>query len=161
ALPDQKNSLMPRYEGRWAAAGERQTEARQGYPRGYYLWAWRNPKPDVPVESLTIVPRGPRFIVAALTLGHLDEQPFVRAGKRETRIVLTDPTDAQKPFDLDVDVDRGVATYVHPLPEAAADEFIADTHRGWGEAQNAKSSPAYVEIAAIPSAMVTVKQGRI
>ncbi|MCA1597794.1 MAG: CehA/McbA family metallohydrolase, partial [Chloroflexi bacterium] len=159
ALPDQKNYLMPRYEGRWAEAGERQTEVSQGYPRGYYLWAWRNPKPDASVESLTIVPRGPRFIVAAITLGHRDEQPFVREGKREVSIILTDPTDAQKPFDLDVEVDRGVATYVHSLPEATADEFIADTHRGWGEAQNAKSSPAYVEIAAIPSATVTVKQG--
>ena len=34
-----------------------------------------------------------------------------------------------------------------------------DDFAGWGEAQNPKSSPAYVEVAAIPSATVTVKQG--
>jgi hypothetical protein len=159
ALPDQKNTLKPRYAGRWSASGQRLTESEQGDPCDYYLWAWRNPKADAPVESLTLIPRGPRFIVAAVTLGLLDEPPFVREGARATRIVLSDPADAQKPFDLDVQVDRGVATYAYPLPEASADEFIADTHRGWGEAQNAKSSPAYVEIAAIPSATVTLKQG--
>src|SRR5207245_774111 len=99
------------------------------------------------------------FMVAALTLGHLDEHPFVRQGKRETRIVLTDPADAQKPFDLEVEVDRGIATYVYPLPEASADAFVADSHRGWGEAQNVNSRPAYIEIAATPSATLTVKQG--
>ena len=53
----------------------------------------------------------------------------------------------------------GTATYVHPLPEASADDFVDDDFAGWGEAQNPKSSPAYVEVAAIPSATVTVKQG--
>ena len=56
-------------------------------------------------------------------------------------------------------MDRGTATYVHPLPEASVDEFVDDDFAGWGEAQNPKSSPAYVEVAAIPSATVTVKQG--
>ena len=56
-------------------------------------------------------------------------------------------------------MDRGIATYVHPLPEASVDDFVDDDFAGWGEAQNPKSSPAYVEVAAIPSATVTVKQG--
>ncbi len=48
---------------------------------------------------------------------------------------------------------------MHALPEASADEFAGDSFKGWGEAQNPKSSPAYTEIAALPSATVTVKQG--
>ena len=159
AVADQSDSLQPRYEGQWDSAGRRQTEASRGNSRGYFLWAWENPQPDKAIESLEIVPSGPRFIIAAITLSSLNEHPFVRHGKREARIVLTHPEDAEKPFDLDVEVDRGVATYVHPLPEASADAFVNDAFTGWGEAQNPKSSPAYVEIAAIPSATVTVKQG--
>ncbi len=159
AVADQKDTLLPRHEGRWGDAGRRQTEAGRGGARGYYLWAWENPQPGREVESLEVVPQGPRFLVAAVTLGHLDEHPFVRQGKREARIVLTNPEDAGKPFDLDVEVDRGVATYVHPLPEAPVEAFLNDAHKGWGEAQNPKRSPAYVEVAAIPSATLTVKQG--
>ena len=59
---------------------------------------------------------------------------------------------------LEVKVDRGIAGYVHSLPTASAEEFIDGTHRGWGERQNRTSSPAYVEISAIPSATVTVTQ---
>ena len=174
ALPDQQDTLMPRYEGPvdieayhpeparmtfWESAGRRQTEVTRGTACGYYLWAWENPHPDLPIESLEIIPTGPRFIIAAITLGYLDEHPFVRQGRRETRIILTNPEDAEKPFDLDVEVDRGLATYVHPLPEASADAFVNDSFKGWGEAQNPKSSPAYTEIAALPSATITVKQG--
>ena len=40
--------------------------------------------------------------------------------------------------DLEVDVDRGVATFPFPLPEKPADDFLADDFKGWGEAQNEK-----------------------
>jgi hypothetical protein len=43
ALPDSQDSLEPRYQGRWSAAGERQAEADQGWPRHFYLWDWVNP----------------------------------------------------------------------------------------------------------------------
>jgi hypothetical protein len=159
AVPDQKNSLMPRYEGRWESAGLRQTEALQGWPRAYYLWAWENPRPDQALESLKILPEGPTFLIAALTLSHLEEEPFCRAVKREVKIILPRPEDAAQPFNLEVEVDRGVATYPYPLPEKTAEEYLNDDFKGWGEAQNLKSSPAYVEIAANPSATITVKQG--
>jgi len=58
-----------------------------------------------------------------------------------------------------VEVDRGAATYVHTLPPASEDEFLNDSFKGWGQAQNQKSRPAYVEVAAVPSATVTVKHG--
>ena len=109
---------------------------------------------------MEVIPAGPPFIIAGLTVSQANEHPFVRQGKREARLTLTDPEDAEKPFDLRVDVDRGVASYVHPLPEASADDFVGDDFAGWGEAQNPKSSPAYFEVAAIPSATVSVKAGR-
>ena len=176
AVPDQKDSLLPRYEGPWEETGRRQTEAVRGIPVDYWLWAWENPHPERTIESIEIAPKGPRFMVAAVTLGHVDERPFTRQGRREARIVLTAAEDAEAAFDirprwtysmsprrgpgrLDVQVDRGFATYVQPLPEASAEEFMADSFKGWGEEQNPKASPSYVEVSAVSSATVTVKQG--
>ena len=158
AVSDTKSSLMPRYEGRWEDSGRRQTEASQGTPSGYYLWAWENPRPEDIIESIEIEPGDRNFLVAAITLGHLDEFPFVRQGRREVKISLHRNEDAGKPFDLEVEVDRGVATYPYPLPEQSGDEFLDDDFKGWGEKENPRSSPAYVEIAAVPSATVRVKQ---
>ncbi|MBI4553301.1 MAG: CehA/McbA family metallohydrolase [Candidatus Latescibacteria bacterium] len=157
AVPDQKESLMPRYQGEWSLMGRRQTEASRGGARGYYLWVWENPHPDRMIESIVLEPGGRKFLIAAITLAHVDEPPFCRTGKREVKITLPQAEDAEKPFQVEVDVDRGVATYPFPLPDQPADEFLSNDFKGWGEEQNPKSSPAYVEIAAIPSATVTVK----
>jgi hypothetical protein len=121
------------------------------------LWAWKNPYPEVAIESITIEPNGRWFVVAAITLGHVDEPPFYLSGKRAVKIALPRPEDARQPFDLEVEVDRGVATYPFPLPQQSAEQYLAADFTGWGEAQNEHASPAYVEIAAIPSAPVTVK----
>ena len=174
AVSDQNDLLLPRQRGwheGWDLAGERQTEAVHSRAAAYLLWSWQNPHPGRMIESIEIVPRGPGFIIAGVTLGHLDEHPFVREGKRETRIVLADPKPLAKPadsalggqrhrlaLDLDVEVDRGIATYPQTLPEASADEFLSSEFKGFGEPQSTASSPAYVEIAAIPSATVTVRQ---
>jgi hypothetical protein len=157
AVADQKEFLMPRDEGRWEAAGRRQTEAARGGSRGYTLWAWENPRPDRVLASVTLEPADRKMLVAAITLAHGDEPPFYRTGKQAVKITLPQPEDAAKPFRLEVEVDRGVATYPFPLPEKEADAFLGDDFRGWGEAQNAHASPAYVEVAAIPSATLTVK----
>ncbi|HEX5418053.1 MAG TPA: CehA/McbA family metallohydrolase [Chloroflexota bacterium] len=159
ALPDRYDRLMPRYEGNFAAAGNRQTEAIQGTARAFHLWTWENPRPDAEVASLTIVPAGPRFVVAGLSLGFVDEHPFVREAARSVRIDLTDPAHAARPFNLEVSVDRGIATYPYPLPAEAPEAFLKDRQPGFGEPLNQQSSPAYVQIAATPSATVTVKSG--
>ena len=163
AVPSASTELYPRYEGSCDKTGRRQTEVNTSGPSSFsspfFLWTWKNPQHDNTIESIEIVTKGPRLLIAGITLGQLDEHPFVRQGKRPTKITLTNPEDAEKPFDLDVEVDRGLATYVHPLPEASSDEFINNPVKGWGEEQNTKSSPVYVDIAAIPSATVTLKTG--
>ncbi len=159
AVTDQKARLQPRYEGSWDGAGRRHTEADQATARHYYLWAWANPEPDRQIESIEIVPSGLPFIVAAVTLSDLDEHPFAREGRLAARITLTDKVDAGRDFkDLDVEVDRGDTTYVFPLPLSSSEEFV-DAHYAWGEQLNQTSSPSYVEVSAVPSATVTVKQG--
>ncbi len=159
ARPDQKNGLKDRWSGLWSSAGFRQTEVTQGVPRAYYLWTWRNPSPDVAIESLEIVPSGSgRFLIAALTLGLTTEEPFTRDGAVPVRIDLNTSHQGSKK-NLEVTVDRGVASYAYQLPERSADDYLTDTFAGWGEAQNAGHSPAYVDVAATPSATVAIKLG--
>ncbi|HXD08632.1 MAG TPA: hypothetical protein VN653_01115, partial [Anaerolineales bacterium] len=59
---------------------------------------------------------------------------FPRNAKREVKITLPQPEDAAKPFSLEVEVDRGVATFPFALPEKSANDFPADDFKGWGEA---------------------------
>ena len=158
AVTDQGDALMPRYDGRYDEAGRRQTEIVQAQPAWYWLYAWRNPSPDSVIDSVKIVPRGPRFIIAGITLGHVDEYPFSRDARRPVRVELKDPEKASRPFNLDVTIDRGERTYTHPLPEQSSDDFLADGYKGFGEVQNPNSSPAYVELSGVPSATVQVTQ---
>ncbi len=159
AVPDQSDSRPPRDVGRFDESGQRQTEVNQAEPSGYYLWAWQNPRPEQPLAALTVIPAGPRFLIAAVTLGHSNEYPFVRSGARPLKMTITDPTAAARPFELAVAVDRGVTTFPYPLPGQSPNEFLVDPLAGWGEELNEQSSPASVEIAALPSATVTVTQG--
>lgn len=159
AVADQSDSLPARYEGRFDNSGERQTEVNATSTRGYYLWAWQNPHPEQPLTALTVIPAGPCFLIAGVTLGSSDEYPFVRSGAQPLKITLTDPLAAAHPFNLAVAVDRGVATFPYPLPRRSPGEFLVDPLAGWGEEPNEQSSPASVEIAALPSATVTVTQG--
>ena len=157
AFPDQKDGVQPRYEGRWEEAGRRQMESSRGQSRGYVLWDWQNPHPAAKIERLQIVPNGPAFIIAAITLGHLDERPFSVNAPGEVIITLPQSSDADAPFDLEVEVDRGIVTYPYPLPRTSSGDFIDDAAKGWGQARNDQNSPAYVEVAATPSATVKVK----
>ena len=163
AHPDQKDDLWPRHEGRWNDFGSHRFEVIQGAARAYYLWAWENPRPDRRIESVTVVPCGWKFILAGITLGRRDEPPFPRTGPREVVIRLPRQEDAGAqtrrpgPFDLEVEVDRGVAGHAHPLPASTPEEFLAHPVKGCGEPLPDNPTSAYVEIAAIPSATVSVK----
>ena len=90
AVTDGKHQLFPRNEGKWQEVGRRQTEYLQATARSYFLWSWTNPEPGVAVENIEIVPRGPAFVIAGVTLSHLDEHPFARQGRREAKITITE-----------------------------------------------------------------------
>ena len=40
------------------------------------------------------------------------------------RVDLKESEHAEKRFDLDVTIDRGERTYVHPLPEQSPEDFL-------------------------------------
>ena len=145
AVTDTSDYNLPRFAGNWDEAGGRLTEHGAGFPAGYYLWCWENPHPERAVERIELIPRGPRFIVAGITTSDLDEHPFVRGPGRPVRLV---PRDGHGGV-LDIDVDRGVATYPQPLPGE-------DDRVGWGATEG---TAAYASVAALPSATVAVRRG--
>ena len=157
-VPDRKPFLENRFSGRWARVGFRLTEVGWAVPRGYFLWSWQNPRPEVAIERIEIHPGEQRFVVAAITLSHLDEPPFPRQARRPVKISLHDPARARAKGTLEVQVDRGVATYAHPLPENPLDQTEPEM-AGFGAPPNEGLSPAYTEIAASPSAKVVVRSG--
>jgi hypothetical protein len=145
AVPDRYDFKVARFEGRWEDAGVRLAEHGLGEPAGYFLWCWRNPFPDRALDRIEVRPRGPRFIVAAITTSDLDEHPLVGRPAVPVRLVPYD----EKEGVLDLDVDRGVATYPQPLP--------GDDDRGsWGAAEG---DAAYASVAALPSATISVRRG--
>jgi hypothetical protein len=145
AVTDTNDHSLPRFEGAWADAGARLAEHDMGWPAAYYLWCWDNPHPQRAVERIEFIPRGTPFVVAGITTSDVDEHPFVRGPARPVRLV---PKDGRSGV-LDIEVNRGVATYPQPLPGE-------DDRAGWGAAAGAA---AYSSIAALPSATVAVRRG--
>ena len=112
AVTDANDHSLPRFAGNWGDAGARLVEHAMGWPAGYFLWCWENPHQELAVERIEFIPRGSRFIVAGITTSDVDEHPFVRGPARPVRLV---PKDGRSGV-LDIDVDRGAATYPQPLP---------------------------------------------
>ena len=158
ALRDGDDGLQPRYAGPYDDSSRRITEASAGRVRAFFLWPWTNPKPDIPLSHVEITPARQRFVLGGISAGFAAEEPLRRTPRRPVLIELPDPGDAGKPFDLEVEVDRGTATYAQPLPKRP-ELFLNAQAKGYGEPNNTTSSPAYSEVAATPSANVTVRQG--
>ncbi len=169
AVPDGKDRMHDRFEGQWGNSGHRQKEAEQASPGCYYLWDWQNPRPAVKIDRIEILPGSaiakegetgwfPNFLIAAVTLSNLDEEPFRRTANIAVKLSILKEEDTSGRFALGVEIDRGVANYPFPLPQSFPEDFENDPLKGWGEKHPEKNSSAYVEIAAIPSATVTVTQ---
>ncbi|MBI2298723.1 MAG: CehA/McbA family metallohydrolase [Armatimonadetes bacterium] len=158
AWPDTDDGKPNRREGPWDAVGFRQTEAGQAYAHSYYLWYWTPPDPAEAIEWLEIRAAGPAFLIAAITLGLLDEDPFPRVSGVPVVIATTDGVERRG--DLDLQVDRGTATFPYALPAEPVEQYLADPQRGFGQAQNQAATPATAEVAATPSATLTVSHGQ-
>jgi hypothetical protein len=159
AVPDRFDGLLPRDSGRWEDTGTRQMEAYSAWPERFFLWAWENPHPEQELTCLSIEPQGRAFLIGGVTLSSLAEDPFGREPRRPVKITFANAEQADQPFDLSVEVDRGVATYPYPLPRDDEQAFLDDPFKGWGQAYSNHNSPAYVEVAALPSATLRLKSG--
>jgi hypothetical protein len=121
-----------------------------GTTHGYTLWPWRNPDPDRVVSSVTIEPHRRGFIVAGVTTGSVDEHPFQLPPRRAVRV--SSPR-IDSPSDVDITVDRGLATFTYST--AAHGEASWDGHDGWGGEDGAHSVYGYVTAA--PSASLGIR----
>ena len=156
AVPETKNGLWPREEGPFAGAGYRECDFNQPYPTYFYLWYWTNPKPTVPLCDIRVEPLGPRFYIGGIVQSDLAELPMTRECRRSVKVTLA-PNDQTLPGNISVEVDRGVNTYPYSLPTQSLQSYLQSTYKGWGEPLNPNASPSYVQIAANPSATVTIK----
>ncbi len=161
AWSDSSPGMFDRNAGPWSQSGARQMESYAELAAGYYLWAWENPVPERSIESIEFRPVEGRCLIAAVTLGHADEFPFVRGPTRPVAIEMIDPARRDVPFDLTVRVDRGEATYTYPLPVPSADDRRDPPVDGWGEPANTTSSHAYARVAALPSATLSIDQAGV
>ncbi|MBZ0290137.1 MAG: hypothetical protein K8I30_21115, partial [Anaerolineae bacterium] len=82
AVPDRFDILMPRETGRWEATGFRQMETDSAWPDRFFLWAWENPSRHVPIDCMSIEPKGREFLVGGVTVSSLAEHPFGREPRR-------------------------------------------------------------------------------
>jgi hypothetical protein len=145
AVPDQDDGLFPRQVGRFETAGQRQAESFQSGADDYYLWAWENPAPERRLEEIELVPKGPSFAVGAITLGHTGEHPFVRQRRQPLVIDLDGDHNG-----LNVEVDRGVASYINRIADPGGE---TNDPPAWGHWAVDRS---YLDVAAQPSATVRV-----
>jgi hypothetical protein len=149
AYPDRLDGREPRSSGDWNRAGYRLTEVTMGTTHGYTLWPWFNPSPDRPIARVTIEPLNPGFIVAGITTSTSEEHPFQLPPRRPIRI---DGHSIGSPDEVDIRVDRGVATYTYAAVDHASPGW--DGFDGWGGTSGPGSVYGYV--AAIPSATLEV-----
>ena len=133
ALPDRHDPLAPRGAGPWELAGRRMMESEQAAADGFRLWSWRSADGRL-ATGLTIRPTGVAFIVAGVTVGDLDEDPFVRTGPGPRHDHLLGPTADGESRPLETVVDRGVATFTRRTQPGPPGAFLADPVAGWGQA---------------------------
>jgi hypothetical protein len=158
ALPDHPDEVpADRWRGDFGGIGFRQTEAGQARARWFYLWAWRNPRPGTRIESLLLRSRGPAYVIGSIVAGFTAEFPFAREGMRALRVAIAGDRPGER-LTWRMDVDRGLATLPYPLSDSTAEEFLSDPLAGFGDAFDGRSSAAYVEVSAVPSATLRVRR---
>lgn len=147
-------------------------------PRAHwYLWVWENPSPDRNLAQIRLRGTASRVLVGGITLGHESEYPLARRAALPVRISVDGPVKAP----LELEVDRGLASYLRPLPDTdflsdpmvgfgqprnepdaaeSADEQLADDRRRFMSQQPTRGvTPVYGHVSAIPSATITVRSG--
>jgi hypothetical protein len=84
AQADGAVTLDPRHAGAWLGQLARREEVHLPRPQHFYLWHWPEPR-GVSIDEVILRGVGRRYLLGALTLGMLDEDPFPRGAPRRRR----------------------------------------------------------------------------
>lgn len=150
AVTDEEDHVQPREGGEWNRFGFRMTEVGWAVARSYYLWAWRNPMTDSGLTRIEVSDVRVPFVMGAITLGFLDEDPL----RPSARVPVRARLGRDDAGDTEIRVDRGSATYTYPLHEPDENQGFP----GFG-APDRPTTAVYAEVSAIPSATVSVVTG--
>ncbi|MDT0186050.1 CehA/McbA family metallohydrolase [Microbacterium sp. ARD31] len=165
AIPELEHVTPHRTHGRFDHAGGRakevldpSTKLPYTLPYRWYLWPWRNPRPDAAIAGIRFSSLGPTVLVAGVTLGHLDEDPFERTTNRDVLITLPFGATNHDIEKLDVSVDRGTASFPYWVVTDEAALAEAPVTPAWGQSWDSESPRvAHVRLTGTPSATVTVR----
>lgn len=153
---------MPTIPGKDEPWGNRQTGVvtpEWQFPPVMWFYTWTNPQPSKIIRTITFRSTGKQVVaIAAVTLCHGEEYPFPREANRDVKVTFLKKKDAEKPYDVVAELDRGAVTAQRPLYPPDDDEFLKSAVKGWGEPRPAaKRSPVMVQGYATRSAKLTVK----
>lgn len=156
AVADGEDVQEPYLAGAWERIGFRRTEIQKQPPAAWYLWSWANPRPDVPLDHVTLELTHERMVVAAITIGSLGEEPLRPRTRRLARLTLDGAPGQGAAGRPGLRVDRGLATWPMPLPDRAIDAGLPG-YPGWGAHAPARPRRWWTAVAALPSATLTAE----
>ncbi len=138
ALPDLEPTPPHRTVGRFDATGGRfkdvddpSTRVPYRLPHRFFLWPLANPRADVDLVAVELRSLGPALVVAGITVGELDEEPFGRTVFQD--VLLTLPPGERDIETLTVAVERGSASFPYWTVADPADLPAPPSVPGWGQ----------------------------
>ncbi len=119
-----------------------------------WLYTWANPHPDKVIKTITFRSTGESVVaIAAVTLCHTKEYPFPQEANRDVKVTFLKKKDADKPYDVECNLDRGQVSAQRPLTQPNETPV-----KGWGKEKTPpKRSPVMVQGYGTRSATLTVK----
>ena len=116
ALPQADPAAAPRHVVERDGMGRALTDVGTPPLPAFSLFPWRNPRPDLEISAVEVRPTERAVVLCGISVGMVDEDPLRADARRAVVVELPQPEDADRPFAVEVAVDRGTATHAHPLP---------------------------------------------
>jgi len=165
AVPAAKpHPVAPNHEqpgGGWGW-NETRTSSGEGWEFGAYLWAWRNPKPRVPVTGIRLVPVAGVLVLYGVTAGFVRPHPL--RWERRRKLVWTMPPGAAFDPKLEwpgrlkgIQLDLGAVIRAEPRSLYPGRDWETSVHRS---APARSDREILVEYAAHPEARFHFRRGK-
>lgn len=134
----------------------RRTEVARFEPRAW-LWAWRNPRPELRLDTLRIEALEETIVIVGITLGFLDEEPLRPFAAQPVTLETREAQDAARQGPFAIHVDRGTVSSMRQLVRIDQGDYALVP--GSGTPHRDDSRTLYAMVSAIPSATLRIDTG--